>query len=75
MERTWKSGKTFALLLTLTTFTYVGYIISQKGRYQTTTASPFIIIDTQTGIVKQYNSDRKTFLTIDFKNQTFKESR
>lgn len=69
MEKTWKLAKAVAFILTLTAFVYVGYIISQKGRYQHIDIDGFAVIDTQTGIV-QYFGDGG-FHKIDFKEHTF----
>lgn len=52
MNETWKSVKVLAFVLTLSAFVYVGYIISQKGRYQPipnpNPGGAFTVIDTQT---------------------------
>lgn len=72
MERIWKSGKVFAFTLSLTAFVYVGYIISQKGRYQSTGTGAIMIIDSQTGSVEYFDMQERAFHKIDFKNHTFK---
>lgn len=72
MERIWKLGKVFAFILILTAFVYVGYIMSQKGRYQPITTDIDMIIDTQTGSLEYFDRQENTFHRIDFKNHTYK---
>lgn len=73
MERVWKSGKAVAFILSLTAFVYVGYIISQKGRYQPNSSDRFSVIDTQTGRISIYNPQQDVFYIYDSENQTLKK--
>lgn len=73
MERIWKLAKAIAFILSLTAFVYVGYITSQKGRYQPNTSDRFSVIDTQTGRISIYNPQQDIFYTYDSENQTLKK--
>ncbi len=75
MERIWKLAKAFAFILSLTAFVYVGYITSQKGRYQLNSGERFSVIDTQTGRISTYDHQQDIFYTYDFEKQTFKKSK
>jgi hypothetical protein len=77
MERIWRLAKAIAFILSLTAFIYVGYVTSQKGRYQpgSDPRGIFMIVDTQTGIIQYYNESyggtKGDFHKIDFKEHTF----
>ena len=77
MERIWRLGKVIAFILSLTAFVYVGYITSQKGRYQPNSNSIpggiFSIIDTQTGRIYIYDPQEDIFYTYDSENQRLKK--
>ncbi|WP_278034205.1 hypothetical protein [Flavobacterium nitratireducens] len=75
MEKVWKSSKVIAFVLSLTAFVYVGYLISQKGRYQPiSNAVPTAVIDTQTGIIYIHDSSegKDTYYKYDSQNQSMK---
>ena len=73
MEKVWKSSKVIAFVLSLTAFVYVGYLISQKGRYQPiSNAVPTAVIDTQTGIIYLYSRSDNTYYKYDSQNQSMK---
>ena len=51
MEKFWRLRKILAFMLGLIAFVYVGYILSQKGRYQPIPNTVLGVLDTQTGII------------------------
>ena len=75
MERIWRLAKAVAFIISLTAFVYVGYIISQKGRYQplTNPQALFTVIDTQTGHICVYDPQQEIFYTYDSGNQTLQK--
>lgn len=73
MEKAWKLSKIIAFILSITAFAYVGYLISQKGRYQPiSNAVLTAVIDTQTGIIYLYSRDNNTYYKYDSQNQSMK---
>ncbi len=77
MERIWRLAKVIAFILSLTAFVYVGYMVSQNGRYQpgSDPRGIFMIVDTQTGNVQyfipSYEETKGDFHKINFKDHTF----
>lgn len=74
MEKIWKLAKVVAFIISLIAFVYVGQIISQKGRYQSSIQNAAVlIIDTQTGTVQYFSEEggEKVFHKINFKDHSF----
>ncbi|WP_140484757.1 hypothetical protein [Flavobacterium sp. GSA192] len=74
MEKAWKSCKVIAFILSLTAFVYVGYMISQKGRYQPIPNTVLSVIDTQTGVIYLHDLRENIYYKYDSQNQSLKKT-